>query len=245
VLGETLVLWARHWKFFVLLGLFLEFPSFLPGRSRHDDFTALNVCKGAIAFVLPIIFHAMGMAAALSLLRNQSGEKNWFAIARGIHHYTGQLVGVQVLLTVLVLLIFIPIGGVCLLLRTAFELSAFWLLLPFLICPVLLKYALADPLVVAENLKAGSALKVSWGMTRSHFGFVLGCYLIVAVFEWLINYGTGYLTALARLSLREWILPLLLLSVQIAKTYSYVLPWIMYVRIKIANGDEIAEVDPV
>lgn len=244
-LGETLVLWVRHWRFFVLLGLFLEFPSFLPGRNRDDDLTAWNVGKGVIAMVLPVIFQAMGMAAALSLLRNQSGERKWLVIARGMYQYTGQLVGVQMLLALLVILIFIPVGGLSLWLRSAFELSAFWLLLPYGMCLVLLKYALANPLVVAENLKPGPALKTSWAMTRSHFGFVFGCYLIVGVLDWLISFGSVYPAAEAWTFFRVWIRPLLLPFVQIAQTYWYVLPWVMYVRIKSASGEGIAAREPV
>jgi hypothetical protein len=52
---------------------------------------------------------------------------------------------------------------------------------------VLIKYALAFPLVVDEQLNARQALKRSWQMTRGHFWYVLLCYLVMASVHIAVN----------------------------------------------------------
>jgi hypothetical protein len=194
-LKGTFFLWKKHLGFFLLLAFFVNLPdSIFTHVGRRDDFTLWNVLNGAAVRVFPIIFQAVGMAATLSLFRAPSGEAKWLVMVRGVHRYTGQLVGVQLLITVIALAIFLPVGAFVIFIRLF---SPFWLALivalNYLLLLVMLKYALANPLVVIEEMKAMPALSASWRMTRNRFGYVFGCYFLLAVAIGAIYFLTGYM----------------------------------------------------
>ena len=53
---------------------------------------------------------------------------------------------------------------------------------------LLIKYALAHPLVVVEKMEASPALSRSWKMTKGHFWYVAGCYLFIGISVLLIRW---------------------------------------------------------
>ncbi|MCE0496860.1 MAG: glycerophosphoryl diester phosphodiesterase membrane domain-containing protein [Methylacidiphilales bacterium] len=96
---------------------------------------------------------------------------------------------------------------------------------------LLLKYALADPLVVVENMGARQALKRSWEMTKGHFVYVLGCYLFLWGGTWLIDWPLGKLDV-DRLTGVDFIFQLIR---SLIDTLWVVMSWCMYLRIKAAD----------
>jgi hypothetical protein len=240
-LKETFSLWKKHLGFFLLLAFFVNFPdSVFTHVSRRDDFTLWNVLNGAAAWFFPVIFQAVGMAATLSLFRTPPDETKWLLMIRGVQRYTGQLVGVQLLITVIVLAMFVPIG---VLFAFIHLFSPFWVALmvalSYLLLLVMLKYALADPLVVVEELKAMPALSASWRMTKNRFGYVFGCYFLLAFAIGTIYFLTGHGTRWFHASI--WIAPSLKVFFKLMDTVWFVLPWIMYLRIREA-GDTTSQV---
>jgi hypothetical protein len=228
-LKDTLVLWMQHFVFFVLLAIFLELPESVISHRPRGDLSFYNVAKGAEGFIVPIILQAIGAAATLSFLVRQSADKDWIVVARGVFRYTGQLVGVQVFIALASILVFAPAFGIFWELETAFDISIIWVFLIEGLFVIFLKYALANPLVVAENLKAWPALSASWRMTKNRFGYVFGCYLIFGVIDGLIR------DRVENLSSPYWMRPEIGLLLRLLGTYWFVLPWVMYLRIKAAD----------
>jgi hypothetical protein len=236
---ETFGLWMRHWKFFVVLGLFLSLPGLTQAEISKIDpaFPKQFVTAGAV--ILGLVLQAVGMAATLSLLRHDPLPAGWVEMVRGVQRFFVQLLGVQVLILFLGLLLLVPILGGYFLLAQLFGvgLSALWLVGGDLLFLIFLKYALADPLVVVENLKADTALAVSWRMTRNRFGFVFGCYLLVGILEAIVAGGAE------RLFHEFGIAALGVVIGEIARTYWYALPWVMYLRIKAGEEQPTIESD--
>jgi hypothetical protein len=229
VLEETFLLWVRNLGFFVVLALFIGFPTNL-ATVLFGSNMSLGHALGHLAEALAaILFQAIGVAAALSLLSKQSPEKTWLVVVNGVQRSTISLIGVQLFLCIFAILLMIPVALIFYVSHILFGLSPLAAVLGELIFLIFLKYALANPLVVAEKLNADAALHVSWRMTRNRFAFVFGCYLIVGVVEWAINY-------LARLlEVQPWISPATHFLSLFMSTYWFVLSWVMYVRIKAAE----------
>lgn len=135
---------------------------------------------------------------------------------------------------------FLPIGALFTFIHL---LSPFWMALivalNYLLLLVMLKYALADPLVVVEELKAMSALSASWRMTKNRFGYVFGCYFLLAIAIGTIYFLSGYGTRWFHAPI--WKAPSSEVFFRLMDTIWYPLPWIMYLRIREA-GDPIAPI---
>jgi hypothetical protein len=244
VLGETLTLWGRHWRLFLLMAAFLCFPALVIGNYHHrGELTGGDVARNAARIVFPAIFEAIGIAATLSLFARPSPDKPWLVMVRGVRGYTGQLVGVQVLLCLLAIVLMVPIMMLIWATDAIFDSAPVGIILGELIFLIFLKYALANPLVVAENFTAASALEVSWRMTRHRFVFVFGCYLIVGITEWVLNYSMGYVALHLGVPNRGWA-EILFLS-RFLNTYWFVLAWVMYRRIKTADDRSVEPAAPV
>jgi hypothetical protein len=229
---ETFILWKKHLGFFLLLSFFLHFPdAIFTHVASRSAFTLWNVLNGAARQVSSVIFQAAGMAATLSLFHVSPAEADWLVMVRSVQRHTGSLVGVQLFIILIVFAVTLPLFYLFTLIH---PFSAGWttlvVALGYLLLLALLKYALADPLVVAEDLKAIPALSMSWQMTKRRFGYVFGCYFLLALAIGVVNalawHGATWLGA------PVWISPLLRAFSEFIGTLWFVLPWIMYLQIK-------------
>jgi membrane-anchored glycerophosphoryl diester phosphodiesterase (GDPDase) len=173
------------------------------------------------------------MAATLGLLQASFAKPRWLVAAQSVRRHSGQLLGVQVLITLIAMLLMVPFGLAFFLVKFFGGFGLIFFMMGELVFLILLKYALASPFVVVENLTATSALVVSWTMTRHRFGFVLGCYLLAGVVDGSIRAVTTLISAPTYLS-GVISLPLLVIS-----TYWYVLPWVMYLCIREAEQEPL------
>jgi hypothetical protein len=96
---------------------------------------------------------------------------------------------------------------------------------------VLIKYALAYPLAVNEQLNARQALKRSWEMTRGHFWYVFACYLLMALAHFTLNqlFTTPWLDAQVPWSLSFFIQHI---TDGFFNSLWIILGWQMYLEIK-------------
>jgi len=164
----------------------------------------------------------------------RAGEKaNLVAICSSIKKYTWTLVRLMVLIG----LTFIPFGALISLIVGVigkFVANKFVTVFVIGFFLVLIKYALAYPLVVVENLAAWQALKQSWKMTKGHFFYVFGCYLVLWSIQWIFTRaiespvnGVDYKLSLPWLSVQFGEL--------LVDTMWIILSWCMYLRIKEAE----------
>jgi membrane-anchored glycerophosphoryl diester phosphodiesterase (GDPDase) len=100
---------------------------------------------------------------------------------------------------------------------------------------VFLKYALADPLVVTKNSRARESLRISWHMTRGHFGYVLLCYLLLGGVLVVVGYFTPEFGAQGTFGMLADVV--LQYFNGVLGTIWIVLAWVMYVRIKAADEE--------
>ena len=113
--------------------------------------------------------------------------------------------------------------------QAAFSLILISTVLVEIVFLLLLKYALANPLVVVEDLSAPTALAVSWRMTKRRFAYVFGCYLLIGSVEAGVTFASVFLR------LPRWTSPEIGLLNEFFATYSYVLSWVMYSQIRAAE----------
>jgi uncharacterized membrane protein len=107
---------------------------------------------------------------------------------------------------------------------------------------IMVKYALADPLVVKEGMGARAALKRSWQMTRGAFWYVLGCYCFLLAVQQLLNWlfasirfpsGPAGLSGLLVNLTKEVVSPLWI-----------IVSWVMYNQIKERDREATADRNP-
>jgi hypothetical protein len=151
-----------------------------PRPRPHDHSPLILLELGALTASL--IFGAATDAALLGFLR-EPDHAAWKVIWTSVRTYTWVLFRLILLIALIAFAAMIPF---LLLLRWLHwaPLVSFAVAFVYL---VLIKYALAFPLVVDEQLNARQALKRSWKMTRGHFWYVLFCYLVMASAHIMVN----------------------------------------------------------
>jgi hypothetical protein len=135
------------------VALFLQFPESFKEILPHEAAFALLVLKNAAVVVLSVIFRAAGIAAVLTLLYRKPAKKKWIIAATGAYECTGRLVGVYIGLCLIGFLAFIPLAG----LMVLFHFNPLITVFVGAVFLVFLKFALANPLVVAENQRTWEA----------------------------------------------------------------------------------------
>jgi len=241
-LKEALNLWVRHLAILIPAAFVIALPTHIFGLLDYifdaDPLhpAGLIILGNIAAPILRIISEGVGIAAVLNILFRGANENRSNAIQQGINDYALSLMGVDIWLGLIAMVLFVPVFALIFVFRG----SPLWGLLVVALAVIFLKYALAKPLVVAENMKAWPALAASWQMTRSRFGYVLGCYLIFGVIEGLLQYGINFLHASIA------ILWPITFSVDVIDTYPIIIAWVMYLRFR--AGEEtlpVVEVEPV
>jgi hypothetical protein len=236
--SEAIKLWAGHFKIVAILAILCSAPSLLlmvpstnPQGPQPAATTALLSFMSAI---MVVILTSMQRAALLGVLKNgSSADSIWPTAWYSIRTYIWTLVRVSLTLMVIAFLIAVPLGFVAAFFWAINAYAAqFLIIFIAILYLIFLKYALADPLVVLEDLPALDALKKSWKMTKGRFAYVFGCYVFLAVFEYSIGELQNHFFPSSRLSLASAVcvtITTLLDSIWIF------MAWCMYQRIKSAD----------
>jgi hypothetical protein len=179
-----------------------------------------------------LVLDAAKAAAVLGLLRRGPQENmEYEAIWKSVKTYTWTLVRLSILIGLIAMLLAIPFALVMRIVGP----SKFIILFLTTFYFFLVKYALADPLVVMENMNAVNALKRSWEMTKGHFWYVLGCYLFLWLGGWLITWAI-LLPVDAPDSSMGWAWLPVHLGARFIDSSWLILSWCMYLRIKEAEA---------
>jgi len=177
---------------------------------------------------------AFNPAAILGLMRRQTlGTTVVSAVFGNIKKYTWTLFRLQILIAFTAIIMLIPlvaIGRMLAVLQVILPLKMYSIFGVGLAL-VLLKYALADPLIVVENFGAWNALKRSWVMTKGHFWYVAGCYLFLGAGNWILNWLFSALLKDTDSGL-NWLWLSTHLGLRLFDSLWIILSWCIYLRIK-------------
>ena len=230
-LKEMLFLWVRNFWYLVALTLITgTFAIFLECLDNYGQ-AQRSLLLPLLGMSVPLgglLLDAVNAAAILGLLRRQSlGKTAGVAVWSSIETYTWTLFRLIFLIGIIAVPFIAAMVGVVLILK----LGQIAFLIGFAFFLIFLKYALADPLVVVENLRARAALKRSWKMTKGHFWYVMGCYLFLGAGEWLINWlmALPLPDADAKTS---WVGIPVEFGSKLIDSMWIILSWCMYLRIK-------------
>jgi hypothetical protein len=231
-LKETLLLWVRNFWYLVVLVLVIGTPVFVFEHydhfPRHSQLSAIALLFGLIGLFSTFVLIPAKAAAILGLLRRESPRETVFAaVCSGIHKHTWTLLRLMILIG----LTFIPFGLIISIVVHLFGANKYVLIIGMGFYLVLIKYALAYPLVVVDNFNAGDALWRSWTMTKGHFWYVLGCYLFLGLGQWLIHWTITSPVNSADSGLGWAWLPVQF-GLMLIDALWIILSWCMYLRIK-------------
>jgi len=200
-LKETVLLWLRNFWSFTVISLFLGSVEF--GAERlQDEIAALHTLLGIGVAIGMIAFHlflsAINAAAILGLLKGRRmREPGWISLYGGVKNYTWTLMLMMLLLTLLAIPFVLLFFLLSLMLSASFGMAGgrIAVVIGVTLYLALLKYALADPLIVLENRDAWDALEQSWVMTRGFLWYVIGCYLVLGLLQFGVTLGIGSFSA--------------------------------------------------
>jgi len=206
---ESCQLWWRHWKILVLLSLLVVMPVLSLNLIQNylspdytEEYVRLHSAEvarqsfimAAVTIPLSLLIFVIGVikaAAILGVLKEPRAEI-WPVIITHIRKYTWTLIRVQILLAIvpfvfgLVISIVVAASGPKLI-SSASGVMQFVLVFFAILYLVFIKFALANPLVVVEGMRARQSLRESWQMTRGRFGYVFGCYVILGTVDYFLN----------------------------------------------------------
>jgi hypothetical protein len=231
-LKEMLFLWVRNFWYLVILVLVIETPLLVCSHLTHIPVLKAHTGPGPfLATILlfgSVLLGSVKTAAILGLLRKESLGKTFVAaVGSSIHQHTWTLLRLMLLIA----LTFIPFALLISIIVRLMGANKFMVVFAMGFYLVLIKYALAYPLVVVENLNAKDALVQSWKMTKGHFRYVLGCYLFLWLGQWLINWRLPWNLNGSSSGLGWDHIPLQL-GVALLEPMWIILSWSMYLRIK-------------
>ena len=255
-LVEAAKLAWRHGKLVLVLAIICSVPS-VAGQCAAVEIVASSAAlKGATAppspgylqllslFIFVVIIVEMVVAVAmqaaiLGILKTPAtSERAWPVIRDSVRRYIWPLFILSLLLAIIAFLITVPFGFI--LGRVAFGatesssyLVGFLSMLIAILYLVFAKYALADPLVVVENLNPLAALGRSWRMTRGRFGYVVGCYIFVGTGEYFLSQLAQYFEISSAVT---WVNSVDAFINSVIACYWIFLAWVMYMRIKAAEA---------
>jgi hypothetical protein len=184
-MGDVLRLAWKHPRIVLGTSMAVSLPTIVSGLA---DTRLTGMFPSFVLFaiqppllVIIYLIDAAQRAAIIGLLAEPEPALAWAAMRQALRTRTLTLIRV----TILLMLIAIPFGIVVgiiaasvLAFQKPFVATLFSIVLGVLFL-VFLKYSLADPLVVARNTGAFESLRISWHMTKGHFGYVACCYLLL------------------------------------------------------------------
>jgi hypothetical protein len=240
-LKETLFLWVQNFWYLAALVLVIGMPSLVFAHigevPSHSHPSGLALICEITGLFLWLMLDAAKAAAILGLLRRESLQKTALeVVSSSIQKYTWTLLRLMILIG----LTFIPVGLLISIVVHIFGANKYVVVFALGFYLVLIKYALAYPLVVIENLKAGDALWQSWEMTKGHFWYVLGCYLFLGLGQWLIHWTITSPVNGADSGLGWAWLPVQF-GIKLFESIWIILSWCMYQRIKETDAASSSE----
>ena len=229
----------------------------IPDHPKPEDLSKVGsaVAFGFLSFVASIFQLVIGVAIQAAILGTlktaATGSGQWPAIKSSLRRYTWPLVILAFLLGIIAIVITVPFTFLILAISSPSNhneatpyIAAFLSMLVAVLYFVFAKYALADPLVVVEDLNPLAALRRSWQMTRGRFGYVVGCYIFVGTGEYLLIMLFQYLESPSAIS---WLNGVDAILNSALGSYWTFLAWVMYIRIKSTGaqaGEPVTEIAP-
>ncbi len=186
-LKEALLFYVRYFWLVILAAALSVIPSvydreLIDSQVYSNGYLMLLVLL--VRIVISLSVFALQDAVILGLLSRPPGRMDTRTIIlKTIENYFWTLFRLECLIGMLAMAV--SMLGLQIVERLFGHIKFFFFILPF-INLIFMKYALAAPLVVVESLGAWIALWQSWKMTKGHFGFVAGCYIIIAGANWLV-----------------------------------------------------------
>jgi hypothetical protein len=238
-LKEVLFLWVRNFWYLVVLAFLFGVPDFFLRQLDHDYHASQFKWSPLLGFIVStalLWLDTVNLTAIFGLLKKEPSESVWMAAWQSIKAYTWTLFR----LVLLIGLVCIPVVGISVAIIHILSLAKAGMFLVLGAYLVFIISALAGPLVVVENLGAMDALKRSWGMTKRHFLYVAGCYLILGLMEWLIHW---MITLLSHTTDNEmnWAGLMMKVVSEVIDSAWIILLWSMYLKIK-AEEEQMASV---
>ncbi len=233
-LKETVLLWLRNFWSFTVISLVLGSLE-IGAEPLLDEVAKLHVLLGIGAAIGMIAFHlflsAVRAAAILGLLKGQrTQEPGWISLYEGVKNNTWTLMQMMVLIALLAVPLILLFFLLNLMLSDSFGIAGggIAVLIGVTLYLALLKYALADPLIVLEDRDAWDALEQSWVMTRGFLWYVIGCYLVLGLLQLGVTLGIGSFSATFK-GPGTWLLEL---TPSIFAPLWIVMGWCMYFDIR-------------
>jgi hypothetical protein len=190
-LRDALLLGVRYFWLLLALSILVALPT-SQFEIEHNEpkarMTGLQPLVGLMVLAAALVLVAMKNAAILGLLsRSPSDARFWSVIIASIRASAATLVRVELMLWGITILAIIPIGLFVRLVGSVGIAADIFVILFAILELLILKYSLADPLVVVEGISAWDALKKSWNMTKGHFSYVASCLILLAAGQYVFK----------------------------------------------------------
>ncbi len=173
-LKKTVFLWIQNFWYLVALSVVIGFPATIIAHlstvPSHPRPSWPMLCYAMSGQFLALLFHAGKVAGVVGLLtRDPSQESPLHSIYVTIKSHVWTLVRLIFLIGLTYFSVLLPVTIII----HHLDASRYAVVIALGFYVVLVKYALAYPLVVVEKLNARSALQRSWQMTKGQFGYIL------------------------------------------------------------------------
>jgi hypothetical protein len=235
-LKETFYLWMQNFWIVTVVAVATGLPQL---ALSHLQLTLASMPESPVRITISfagiaadLLFPAVSTAAILGVLTRPATESaSWPAMRQSIAANTWTLARLYFLIAVIAALpMVLIVFAVAELKIKAPSLLAVWFFALYLI---LVKYALADPLVVVEGMDARAALKRSWQMTRGALWYVLGCYAFLAVLQMILRWL--FAPTNLRSATSGWSGLLADVAEEVVAPLWVIVSWVMYNQIKAAK----------
>ncbi len=238
--SEAVRLGFKHWKLILLL-VAIDVTAFVlswPSDTRPSDDMLHQLLAFAEALALLILdLLVIGIKPAAILCALAYPEKPWRSALQSVRTNTWTLVRVCILIAFVAALFILPVVAITQLFValgfTPYRGKNPTLLLGTIVYLVLVKYALADPIVVIEKVNARAALEKSWKMTKSRFWYVLGCILALSAIDFI---SRGVFSQFGDLEVKDYVGVGYCSASAVIECFSILVAWCMYWRIRDAEN---------
>ena len=205
---------------------------------KEEEKAAMKeVVFSLVSFAVQLIVPALISGAILSVLKTALNEGSTVAAVRaGIRRYMWPLIILNLLISLIAVAVMIPFSLLISIVGIAGKsvsnvsyILGFFGVAAAILYLLFAKYALADPLVVVENMNPLAALGKSWRMTQGRLGYVIGCYVFVGTAEYLFTIACQHFST-ARVF--DWANAIEQFLGGFFSCYWIFLAWCMYLRIR-------------
>jgi hypothetical protein len=238
-LRQALELGVRHFWLLLALSALAAVPSeaiglIVGGTNGGPSFA--DAVIGFVGVVLAVATDAIKTAAILGVLKTSPSRADLVPVIRtSIRTYTWTLIRLSILLMLITFVVTIPfsLAAVALIsMHVHVFVVQILLVMIAILYLVFIKYALANPLIVVEDMRARQALVKSWEMTKGRFWYVLGCYVLLGTAEYSIS---SVFTHFVPETPKLFEIPLDTLN-DFCESVWVLVAWRMYLQIREADG---------